>query len=88
MGVPGQARQIRETTRSVKSLQIGSRSPTCLEAVSTPGLKERVPARLTEELCWYDARAQEHKRQYRWRNCSYNSTFVSYTAGPTVGRPA
>jgi hypothetical protein len=36
-----------------------------LEAVDTPGLGERVQARLAEELRWYDARARENQLWYR-----------------------
>lgn len=36
-----------------------------LEAVDTPGLEERVQARLAEELRWYDARARQNQRWYR-----------------------
>jgi hypothetical protein len=36
-----------------------------LEAVNTPGLEERVQARLAEELGWYDARARKNQRWYR-----------------------
>jgi hypothetical protein len=36
-----------------------------LEAVSPPGLEERVQTRLAEELRWYDARARNNQRWYR-----------------------
>jgi hypothetical protein len=36
-----------------------------LEAVNSPGLEERVQARLAEELRWYDAHARENQRWYR-----------------------
>jgi hypothetical protein len=65
VGGPGQARQIRETTRSVKSLRMGYRSPTCLEAVSTSRLKERVQARFDLRSCAGMTPAPEHQRQHR-----------------------
>jgi hypothetical protein len=36
-----------------------------LEPVNPPGLEERVPARLAEELRWYDAHARDNQRWYR-----------------------
>jgi hypothetical protein len=36
-----------------------------LETIDTPGLEERVRARLAEELRWYDARARANQRWYR-----------------------
>jgi Protein of unknown function (DUF4231) len=36
-----------------------------LEAVNSPGLEERVQARLAQELAWYDARAHKNQRWYR-----------------------